>query len=76
MSYEVTSPNGSLRYHAWSCDRWRCTGVGGGLGADRDKIRKAAVDHVRESGHDVTVIDGTSESLMALATTTEGAVAP
>ena len=68
-AYLVTSPYGPLSYHRWTCDEWRCPRAFGGLAADRDEVRAAARAHVEESGHEVTIIDGTSEQLCPMATT-------
>ena len=67
-AFLVTSPYGPLSYHRWTCDEWRCPRAGGGLSADREVIRAAAREHVEESGHHVTIIDGTNEQLCAMAT--------
>lgn len=72
--YLVTSPYGPLPYHAWMCGG--CPAGGGGLGTGREDARAGASAHIAESGHDVTLIDGTSERLLPVATTAESGARP
>jgi hypothetical protein len=66
LTYLITSPYGPLCYRRWLCED--CASGGGGRWASRESVRASASAHVTVTGHEVTVFDGTLESLYAVAT--------
>ncbi len=68
MSWLVTSPHGPLAESRWWCEECEAWSPPPYLGADPAAIREQASEHLKASGHRVTVIRGTSETLYPVAT--------